>query len=432
MIILLGCRCRCPRHPSQHAALRPSVRAEHALAGSAALETLNRLSLFLQVVNSGGKAGPPNGPEDPVGANFLPTARQAELPSEREEGKFFCFAQIFEIRGRPEMVTSSLRSAALRLRRGIRSLIANCLRFSGCSALIDQLVFSRLQSDLSRIVAKEIDRLDGYLVYHVNSLSRQIGELNRMSYVHANLDALLMTGEFDLLIPTAEAGLISYVTRHGVEAIEPAVHAVLQARLHAGDTAVDIGASIGVHALTMAKIVGPSGRVVCVEPLAHIASTMERTLRLNGFSGRTQVICSAASDSAGEATLHRALHRPRSSLFPIAEESTSLTVRTIALDDHFAPGERVDMVKVDISGAEPLAYKGMSRILRENPEIELILKWSASDFARSNQSAEPFWDLIRSDGFKPLRIDDEQPGRLMALQEMATVPDNANILFTRG
>src|SRR6516165_11098488 len=250
------------------------------------------------------------------------------------------------------MVTSSLRSAGLRLRRGIRSLIANCLRFSGCSALIDQLVFSRLQSDLSRIVAKEIDRLDGYLVYHVNSLSRQIAELNRVSYVHANLDALLMTGEFDLLIPTAEAGLLSYVTRHGVEAIEPGVRAVLQARLHAGATAVDIGASIGVHALTMAKMVGPGGRVVCVEPLAHIASTLERTLRLNGFSERTQVICSAAADSAGEATLHRAPHSPMSSLFPIPQECSALTVRTMALDDHFAPGERVDMVKIDVAGAE--------------------------------------------------------------------------------
>src|SRR6516165_1266220 len=241
------------------------------------------------------------------------------------------------------MVTSSLRSAGLRLRRGIRSLIANCLRFSGCSALIDQLVFSRLQSEVSRIVAKETDRLDGYLVYHVNSLSRQIAELNRISYVHANLDALLITGEFDLLIPTAEAGLLSYVTRHGVEAIEPGVRAVLHARLNPGATAVDIGASIGVHALTMAKIVGSTGRVVCVEPLPHIASTLERTLRLNGFGERTQVISSAASDSAGEATLHRALHSPRSSLLPIAEECTSLTVRTIALDDHFAAGARVDM-----------------------------------------------------------------------------------------
>jgi FkbM family methyltransferase len=240
-----------------------------------------------------------------------------------------------------------------------------------------------------------------------------------------------MTGEFDLLIPTAEAGLLSYVTRHGVEAIEPGVRAVLQARLRPGVTAVDIGANIGVHALTMAKIVGPSGRVVCFEPLPHIASTLERTLRLNGFGERSHVICSAAADSAGEATLHRAPHSPMSSLYPIAEKCASLTVRTVALDDHFAPGERVDLAKIDVEGAEPLVYKGMSRVLRENPEIELILKWSASHFVRFKQSPELFWDLIRNDGFKPLRIDDERPGQLVALQGVATVPDTANILLTR-
>src|SRR6516165_4012353 len=270
------------------------------------------------------------------------------------------------------MVRSILRSVGLQVRRSTRLMISCCLRLSGHGTLIDELV-SRLER-LETNVAKEIDRLDGYLVYHALNLSRQIAELNRISYLHPDLDALLVTGEFDLLIPSAEAGLLSYVTRHGVDKIEPGVRAVLQARLHPGGTAVDIGANIGVHALTMAKTVGPGGRVVCFEPLAHIASTLERTLRLNGFGERSQVICSAAADSAGEATLHRAPHSPMSSLYPIPENYAFLTVRTIALDDHFAPGERVDLVKIDVEGAEPLVYKGMSRVLRENLEIELILK----------------------------------------------------------
>jgi FkbM family methyltransferase len=303
------------------------------------------------------------------------------------------------------------------------------LRLIGHGTLIDQLseTFSRLQR-LESIVAKEIDRLDGYLVYHVDSLNRQIAELNKISYLHANVDALLITGdEFDLLIPTAEAGLLSYVARNGVETIEPGVRAVLQARLHPGGTAVDIGANIGVHALIMAKIVGPNGRVVCFEPLPHVASTLERTLRLNGFGERTQVICSAAA-----ATLHRVSQSPTSALYPTPEKRTSLAVKTITLDDHFAPGERIDLVKIDVKGSEPLVYKGMSRVLRENPEIKLILKWSGSHFAQSGQSPELFWDLIRNDGFRPLRIDDERPGQLEALQGgVATISDTANILLTR-
>jgi FkbM family methyltransferase len=288
-----------------------------------------------------------------------------------------------------------------------------------------------LGSDLSRTVAEEIDRLDGYLVYHAGTLSRQVAESNRIFYAQSNLDALFVGADFDLLIPTTEVGLMSYIIRHSVEALEPGIRAVLEARLRAGATAVDIGANIGLHALTMARIVGPNGRVVCVEPLPHIASTLERTLRLNGFGERTQVICSAVTDSAGEATLHRAAHSTKSSLFPISEASDSITVRTISLDDQFAPGEHVDFVKIDAEGAEPLVYKGMSRIIRENPEIELILEWSASHFVRSKQSPGSFWELIRYDGFKPQLIDDQQPGRLVALQEAGAIPDEANILLTR-
>ena len=290
--------------------------------------------------------------------------------------------------------------------------------------------FARVQR-LETIVATEIDRLDGYLVYHADRLSEQIDKANRISYPHANPDALLVTGEFDLLIPAVESGLLSYVRRYSVEAIEPGVRAVLQARLHPRGRAADIGANIGVHALTMAKIVGPKGRVVCFEPLPHIASILERTLRLNGFGERSLVICSAAANCAGETSLSRAPDSPMSLVDPMPAKGASLTAGTIVLDDHFASGERLDLVKIDMKGAEPLVYKGMSRVLRENPEIELILKWSASDFGRSNQTSELFWESIRNDGFKPLQIDDERPGQLVALQGVATVPDAANILLTR-
>jgi FkbM family methyltransferase len=364
------------------------------------------------------------------------------------------------------MARSILQSTGHQLRRCVRSLISNSLRLCGFGGLME--AFSKLER-LETIVAREIDRLDGYVVYHADRLSEQIDKLNRSSALPANVAALLVTGEFDLLIPTTETDLLSYVTRHGLEAIEPGVRAVLKGRLRPGATAVDIGANIGVPALTMAKIVGPGGRVVCIESIPHIASTLERTLRLNGFGERSQVICTAAANFGGEAILdraqqrqnvsepsriagserdaktrgaqsgdasltsflYRAQHPPTGSLNPIPEKSVSQTVKTIALDDHFAPGERLDLVKIDVKGMEPVVYKGMARLIRENPEIELILKWSASNFARSNQSPELFWESIRNDGFKRLRIDDDQPGRLVTLQEIAKLPDPANILLTR-
>jgi len=154
-------------------------------------------------------------------------------------------------------------------------------------------------------------------------------------------------------------------------------------------------------------------------------------LRLNGFADRSQVICAAASDIHGEASLHRASHSPMSSLFPISGEGTLITVKTMPLDDCFAPGQQIDLVKMDVEGAEPLVYRGMRRILSENPGIELILEWSPSHFVRSKEPPESFWDLIRSDGFKALLIDNERPGRLAILEKTAAIPEAATILLTR-
>jgi FkbM family methyltransferase len=306
-----------------------------------------------------------------------------------------------------------------------------------------------LEQNQARTTIAEINRLDGYLVYHAGTLSRQIDELaaglasrfdalsrevrgaSKWSYVQPDLDALLVSGEFDLLVPTVETGLLSYFLRHGLEGIEPGVRAVLKKRLRAGATVVDVGASLGVHALTMAHAVGPGGRVVCIEPMPHIASALKRTLRLNGFSERSEVICAAATDSAGEATFHCSPHSPMSSLFPISEESANIKVPTLALNDRFAEGQRVDLVKIDVEGAEPLVYRGMSRILRENPEIVLILEWSASHFTRSGQSPEAFWDLIQDDNFQPFLIEDKTPGDLAAIEAASAIPDSANILLTR-
>jgi FkbM family methyltransferase len=351
------------------------------------------------------------------------------------------------------MIPHILRCAGRKVHGRIRSLVARWNNFcppseqslmqsAALRGLNEQVekIAARLQTldrDLTRTVTAEIDRLDSYLVYHAIALGRQIDRRSEEIgdtaplYVQNSLDALLIAAEFDLLVPTCEVSLLSYLTRHGLALIEPGVQAILRDRLVAGATAVDIGANVGLHALKMAKIIGPDGRLICLEPLPDIASTLERTLRLNGFGDRSQVICSAAADTCGEAKLHRASHSPLSSLFPISEESALINVKTTTLDDCFAPGEQVDMIKIDVQGAEPLVYRGMQRILNDNPGVELILKWSASHFVRSDESPGSFWLSIRHDGFKTLLIDNEHPSQLVEIQEPATIPGAANLLLTR-
>ncbi|MBV9538875.1 MAG: FkbM family methyltransferase [Acidisphaera sp.] len=345
---------------------------------------------------------------------------------------------------------------------------------------------------LVETVAAEIDRLDGYLLHHATSLRDRIRELDESllgrgtsleqrvaaelarshesllhrstileqelaaaradaaalpdrilplvrkppdpAYVSEGLDALIMAGPFDLLVPTQESGLLSFLLRHGPQAVEPGVRAVLQHRLKPGAVAVDIGANLGLHALTMADVVGPTGRVLCFEPAPHLAAALARTLRLNDFGSRAQVNEVALADLPGEATLYCASHSPLSSLFalPARADVVPLQVRVSTLDETISPGSRVDFVKMDVEGAEPLVWRGMRRVLSENQAVEVLMEWSASHFQRSGEDPDAFMTRILEDGFSVFEIDSTRPDApLVPLQKAVAELEACNLLLTR-
>jgi FkbM family methyltransferase len=293
--------------------------------------------------------------------------------------------------------------------------------------------------DIRNFIREEVDRLDSYLVHHATQsrlkfaalLRQEVAELVRQEvakltpmiaeleqriparplvFSGAEMDALLLAEGFDLVVPTRELGLLSYLTRHGTSEVEPAVRAALRRHLRPGMVAVDAGANIGLHSLVMAHAVGPEGRIIAFEPLPHLAEALSRSLLLNGFSARCDVVPAALAEGQGEAILHAAAHSPVSSLFEVQGSVTeAISVRRTSLDAYIPPGGRLDLVKLDIEGAEPLAWVGMTRVVAENPGLVIVLEWSASHFARSHHDAATFMAALRAVGFSPWLLQDEAP-----------------------
>src|SRR5262245_6668785 len=63
---------------------------------------------------------------------------------------------------------------------------------------------------------------------------------------------------------------------------EPQMIAKLVRWLAPGDVFVDLGANEGYFTVLGAKLVGPSGRVIAIEPQDRLAGVIEENLRLNG------------------------------------------------------------------------------------------------------------------------------------------------------
>lgn len=158
---------------------------------------------------------------------------------------------------------------------------------------------------------------------------------------------------------------------------ETEMMAFLPRFLEPGATVLDIGANIGFYTIQMAELVGAGGHVVAFEPIVELAALLRRSIVENGFGDRVRLEAAAAGDVSGEAEIrYSPLARNSGASYLVtdtaeadqsSQERRRVPVR--ALDDCELPG-RVAFIKIDIEGAEPLCFRGATRLLeRDRPLI---------------------------------------------------------------
>jgi len=147
-------------------------------------------------------------------------------------------------------------------------------------------------------------------------------------------------------------------------------YALLDTLLGQGDWALDIGANVGQYTLRMAELVGPSGRVVALEPVPDTFSLLAANARLFAHAN-VSVLNVAASDRVAIATMQ--IPRFASGLSNyyqarLSAGSGGLAVLTISIDGLSLPPVR--LVKIDVEGHELPALRGMRGLLaRDHPVL---------------------------------------------------------------
>jgi len=293
-----------------------------------------------------------------------------------------------------------------------------------------QTIEARFQLLESKLVT-EIDRLDLFLNYHVDTLSDRL-----TPRIFAAPDGrFLIADDYTFVIPRDQLGLVAFLIAHKHRDIEAGVQRVIRDRLKEGETAIDVGANFGLHAVVMAATVGKQGKVVCFEPLPAVASALEETMALNDFSSRTSIIPRAVAENSGLRSFYESRHSPVSSFYPSPQPTTAQVseISTVSLDDHFPPGSKIALVKIDAEGAEALVYAGMKRIISENPNLSIILEWSAGHFTRAGIPVRDFYQRLCQDGFRLRLIADTnvEPEAITNVDQIATI-DSANVLLSRS
>lgn len=180
--------------------------------------------------------------------------------------------------------------------------------------------------------------------------------------------------------------------------------ALLAGVLRPDDRCVDAGANAG-EVLDLIVRLAPHGRHVAFEPIPALA----RRLR-DRFNGSVDVREAALADAPGHITFQYFPDHPDySGIDPLVAPSAAQTieVRATTLDEELAADPPVQLIKMDIEGAELAALRGAARVLREQRPLIVFEHTLAA--ARNGVSSREIADLLGGAGYRLFAFDGTGP-----------------------
>lgn len=193
-------------------------------------------------------------------------------------------------------------------------------------------------------------------------------------------------GEFFRILVNPRNGYVDkHVRKYGFW--DESISSILLSKLTPGDVCVDVGANIGFLSLLAASIVGPTGRVLAIEPLKDIANQIQRSKELNEFS-QLEILTVACGEKCEKLVIHASEDTAVSSF--LAQNETlkkyqDVIVTVVPLDEIAKNLEKVTLIKIDVEGFELEVLRGARRTIEKHQPI-LVIEYSPS-----------FYDGVSSD-----------------------------------
>ncbi|HEV7239406.1 MAG TPA: FkbM family methyltransferase [Thermoanaerobaculia bacterium] len=171
-----------------------------------------------------------------------------------------------------------------------------------------------------------------------------------------------------------------------------------------GMTVIDIGAHLGYYTRIFSELVGSTGRVLAFEAepenfeilRAHVSGAKYRNVETFPY---------AVADRAGKLLLHLSPGHSNHSLVDGYTESKSANeVETVPLDAFLAGRsiDRIDFVKIDVEGAEPLVLAGMRETIARSPHLAMLVELNPIALRAGGNEPDAFTHSLEAAGFRLL------------------------------
>jgi FkbM family methyltransferase len=238
------------------------------------------------------------------------------------------------------------------------------------------------------------------------------------------LDTAIGTLWFD----DGDARLTPWIRSQGVW--EADLMKLLARMLRPGAVFVDVGANVGFHTVLAAQLVGPAGKVFAVEPAPWTLELLRANVRRSGVD--VTVLPVAASEARGTVRLsvdpaHRSGARLGTELGPGPE------VDAATLDELLPEEVAVDVLKVDVEGAEPLVFRGAGAVLGRSPGLVAVVEFRDERHLSGERPSEvlAFYESLGFELCLLRRNGDVQPASAQAVLERSRHAPSFNLVLRK-
>lgn len=191
---------------------------------------------------------------------------------------------------------------------------------------------------------------------------------------------------------------------------------VFASLIRPGTTVVDVGANIGMYTLFAARAVGLNGRVFAFEPVPDLYRRLVGNVAVSR-AGSVTTFEVALSDRRGTAPFHIGRSDSMGSLVR-AQTPETIDVPTEPLDEFLdrQAVTRVDVLKVDVEGAEMQVVRGAQRTLARDDRPTLFIEHNDTALRAGGSSAEELFQTLVGYGYAPHYV---VGGRLEPVEALA-------------
>ncbi len=186
---------------------------------------------------------------------------------------------------------------------------------------------------------------------------------------------------------------------HLTKGTEPDIQHLCTQLLRPGMTAVNVGANVGLLTRQFCQQVGKGGRVYAFEPDPLTFQFLEFNTR--SFKNKELTQC-AVSDNQGPALLHlNFTSGTGNSLLNQGHSTESVPVTCVSLDEFLKQrgNPSVDVIKIDVEGAELGVLRGMRQTIVRLPGLKVIIEYCPANLNGAGVAPREVFDELRSQKF---------------------------------